>query len=423
MGVVDAPPRLPSRGGEVAWLASMLCRDPGRVVVGGRVPADLRVVDEFVVLPAQSRPRYLVPPGRRAASAALRRYNRLRPPRVRAARALLAAGLRPGLLQTLPALRVALCVPRDASARAAEAATLPAALRRLLDAPDLVVAAGLGDAEPNRKPVLQLLDLHGGARGFTKLGWNDYTREHVDAEAAALGRLTTAPPQRFGAPTLVAADRWRDLRVCVSSPLPTAVRPYPAAGGPPSPAVTREIAGRGEPQRAALSASRYWRRLRGRLATPPADARRRRVVDGCARALVDRAGAVEMDFGAWHGDWSPWNMGWVGPRLYVWDWEHSAPCVPLGFDLLHFDFQVAFELRRRRLDVAVREVAARGSAQLARLGVPDAARWATVVLYLLELLCRSDGGVRAGVGRDSRFYPSVLDVLGELSRTGPSGRS
>lgn len=423
MAVVDAPPRLPEKGAEVAWLMSLLCRDPGRVVVGGRVPADLRALDEFVVLPARSRPRYLVPPGRRAASAALRRYNRLRPPRVRAARALLAAGLRRGLLQRLPALRVALCVPRGTSAQTAEAATLPVALRRLLEAPDLVVAAGLGDAEPNRKPVLALLDHHGQVHGFAKVGWNRYTREHVDTEVAALDRLTADPPRRFGAPTLVAAAGWRDLRVCVSSPLPAAVRPYTAATGPPAPAVTREIAGRGEPERAALAASRYWRQLRRRLAAGPPGERRRRVVEACSRDLVDGAGAVEMDFGAWHGDWSPWNMGWVGPRLYVWDWEHSAPCVPLGFDLLHFEFQLAFELRRRRLDEAASEVAARGPGRLARLGVPGAARHATVVLYLLELLCRSDEGMRAGVGRDARFYPSVLDVLGEVSRTGRSGRS
>ncbi|MDP8978156.1 MAG: phosphotransferase, partial [Actinomycetota bacterium] len=332
------------------------------------------------------------------------------------------AGLRPGLVQRLPGLRVALCVPRDAPAESAGAATLPGALRRLLEAPELVVAAGLGDSEPNRKPVLQLLDPAGGIRGFAKVGWNDYTRAHVETEVAALDRLTADPPRRFGTPTLVGADRWGDLRVCVSSPLPPAVRPYPAASGPPPLAVTRELAGRGEPERAPLGASRYWYQLRERLAATPPDERRRRVVEACIRDLADRAGAVRMGFGAWHGDWSPWNMGWVGPRLYVWDWEHGAPCVPLGFDLLHFEFQVAFELRGRGLDEAVSRVAARGPGRLAHLGVAPAARRATVVLYLLELLCRSDEGMRAGVGRDARFYPAVLDVLGELC-TGRSPRS
>ncbi|MBW3601577.1 MAG: hypothetical protein KY434_02620 [Actinobacteria bacterium] len=423
MGVVAAPPRLPEKGGEVAWLASLLCREPARPIVGAARPAGQRVLDEFVVLPAQGRPRYLVPPGRRAASAALRGYNRLRRPHVRAARAVLAAGLRPGLLQRLSGLRVALCVPHDASPGSAEAATLPGALRKMLQAPELVVAAGLGGAEPNRKPVLQLLDPQGGIRGFAKVGWNDYTRTHVENEVAALERLTAEPPRCFGTPSLVAAGRWHGLRVCVSSPLPPEVRPYAAATGPPPLSVTREIAGRGEPERGALAASRYWRQLRGRLAAAPLDGRRRRVVDACMHDLADRAGAVQMGFGAWHGDWSPWNMGWVGSRLHVWDWEHSAPCVPLGFDLLHFDFQVAFELRGRRLDQAVSRVAARGPDQLARLGVTADARPPTVMLYLLELLCRSDEGMRAGVGRDARFYPSVLDALEALSRTGPSARS
>jgi hypothetical protein len=51
--------------------------------------------------------------------------------------------------------------------------------------------------------------------------------------------------------------------------------------------------------------------------------------------------------GAWHGDWTPWNMGVLGGRLCVWDWERFAAPVPLGMDLLHHHFQTDVMLHAR----------------------------------------------------------------------------
>ena len=43
--------------------------------------------------------------------------------------------------------------------------------------------------------------------------------------------------------------------------------------------------------------------------------------------------------GSWHGDWTPWNMSRTGTRVLLWDWEHFAHGVPLGFDALHYRAQ------------------------------------------------------------------------------------
>ena len=39
--------------------------------------------------------------------------------------------------------------------------------------------------------------------------------------------------------------------------------------------------------------------------------------------------------GAWHGDWTPWNMSRRRNRLQLWDWERFETGVPLGMDRCH----------------------------------------------------------------------------------------
>ena len=46
-----------------------------------------------------------------------------------------------------------------------------------------------------------------------------------------------------------------------------------------------------------------------------------------------------LTFGAWHGDWAPWNMASTERGLLVWDWERFTSGVPLGFDALHYRLQ------------------------------------------------------------------------------------
>jgi len=43
-----------------------------------------------------------------------------------------------------------------------------------------------------------------------------------------------------------------------------------------------------------------------------------------------------LDYAAWHGDWSPWNMAWRRRRVQLWDWERFETGVPVGMDRLHY---------------------------------------------------------------------------------------
>ncbi len=58
------------------------------------------------------------------------------------------------------------------------------------------------------------------------------------------------------------------------------------------------------------------------------------------RAALDRIAQryphTVLDFAAWHGDWSPWNMAWRDRKVQLWDWERFKTGVPVGMDRLHY---------------------------------------------------------------------------------------
>src|SRR5687767_6084882 len=83
--------------GEVRWLANILWERAGDVVTFG-TPRESRDASEaYAVVPAATRPRFIVPLASRAAAAAsLRRYNRLRSGVTRAARSGIGLAMRSG---------------------------------------------------------------------------------------------------------------------------------------------------------------------------------------------------------------------------------------------------------------------------------------------------------------------------------------
>jgi hypothetical protein len=120
---------------------------------------------------------------------------------------------------------------------------------------------------------------------------------------------------------------------------------------------------------------------------------------------VERIGAAyggeEVDFGAWHGDWTPWNMAWHRGRVQLWDWERFDPDVPVGFDLLHYRLQTGAGYARWP-DPAI----------LAPFGLRERAAAITTELYVLELtrryLCAAQGEL--GVPLRSQAA-ALLDLL------------
>jgi hypothetical protein len=119
-----------------------------------------------------------------------------------------------------------------------------------------------------------------------------------------------------------------------------------------------------------------------------------------------------MRFGAWHGDFTPWNMARLSEGNYLWDWERAAPSVPLGLDLCHFLFQSVCRYEGRNAAEAV-EISRQRTPDLLPLLDADAdsedALWSC---YRLELLLRYEEASLAGVlERRSRIHSGILDMI------------
>jgi hypothetical protein len=346
---------------------------------------------EFFVVPHERRPRLLVPVGdRRVAAAAVRRYAEPQSRLARLKRDAVVAALRTGASAVLL---------RDRRRVSAGADTVEAYLRGALGL-ELRLSVHIGPARANRKPVLQLLAPDGQTVGFAKLGTSALTRTLVRAEATALATLAPAKLTQLAVPRILHTGRWGEHEVLVQSALPV-WHQRAALTAPRLAAAMREVATCCGTQRSALRDSSYWTRLRDRL-TAIAPHPEGRVLREAAERIVHSAGRVELTQGAWHGDWSPWNMASLADTLLVWDWERFTPGVPIGFDALHHALQRGI---------------AGGDATLAVAGTVDLApelllpfgvvhRQAvevTALLYLIDLAARyvadrqAEAGARLGV--------------------------
>lgn len=121
-----------------------------------------------------------------------------------------------------------------------------------------------------------------------------------------------------------------------------------------------------------------------------------------AELLGGHAGSTTFRYGAWHGDWAPWNMANLADALLVWDWERFATGVPVGFDAVHHDLQRRIQSSGDAAGAVESTVRAAGEL-LAPVGVSGEAREMTALLYLVDLATRyltdrqAEAGARLGV--------------------------
>jgi len=389
----------------------------GPRVLRGR-PARGRERD-FVVLPSARRPRLLVPAGRRASAAAVRRYGE--PGSFAAwagsralALALAAGGATVGLGGRLRVSADPGTGTAEAGAGTAEAGTIEAYLRSVLGY-EVLVSTHLGAARANRKPVLQLLTPRGQTAGFAKISVNPLTRDLIRAERAALDTLAAGNLRALTAPRVLHHGQWRGREVLIMNALPVWRRRQGLRPGQLTAAMT-ELTAVGGRRRGPLAGSGYLDRLRSRLAGAPAGPDR----DALGDALdVLAAAGPELSFGAWHGDWTGWNMASTAAGLLVWDWERFAPGVPVGFDPLHYQLQSDVVRRRRPPAQAARGCVRDAAACLAPFGVPAGQARLVAVLYLAELSARylADRQAEAGarLGRPGTWLiPAIEEAVKTL---------
>ncbi|MFI5927916.1 hypothetical protein ACIA3K_18245 [Micromonospora sp. NPDC051543] len=402
-----------SRTDGLGWVSRAVFPDDRvHLTVGGAVPAGQRAVARYAVVPSVARARFLVPLGApRAGAASLLAYNALRPPKVRAFRAALGGLARLGGAGLAPFPTLTVSVPVGAPVADL---VLSERLAAALGGAPLLAACGVRPPDPNAKPTLQLFTVDGRPRGYAKIGWNDATRALVTAEAAALRalRVVAGVPDHPAPPGLLTETAWAGQAVAVIEPLPPDVRGVPA-DDPPRIAALLAVARRGgEPgvPRPLASSTFLARMVAQAQRAAVAGSAGARAVAAIA-ALTRRHGDTTVEFGHWHGDWVPWNLGTHDGRLVAWDWEHSGPDVPVGFDLAHDAFQRSLVLRGESAEVAAAAVDACLGRHGGRLGL-DAARCALVAdAYLLEMWLRTWRLADAGAGWNPALHPALLDVI------------
>jgi hypothetical protein len=349
-------------------------------------------IAEYLVVPDARRPRLLVPTvSRRVAAVAVRRYAEPQSRTAKLKRDAVVAALRTGASSMLLRDRVRVTGPFSTSIDG----YLTEALSR-----ELAISVHIGPARANRKPVLQLIGPEGDTFGFGKLGTGPLTQRLVKAETAALTALGSSGLTKLTVPRVLHAGQWRDLQVLIQSALPVWL---PRAPLTPRRLVAAmlDIAGCCGYTQGTLAGSSYWHELRQRLAAV-ADRPDGVGLASAAELLVKHAGETTFRYGAWHGDWAPWNMANVDDALLVWDWERFATGVPLGFDAVHHELQRRIQSTDDAKD-AVEATVHRAAELLSPFGVPAEGREVTALLYLVDLATRyltdrqAEAGARLGV--------------------------
>ncbi len=122
--------------------------------------------------------------------------------------------------------------------------------------------------------------------------------------------------------------------------------------------------------------------------------------------IKDNYCGKQVEFCAFHGDFTPWNMFANGNELFVFDFEYAAMSYPVGLDRYHFFTQTAvFEKHW-------------GIGEIAAYMKSDAGNWMEKELYAMYLLdvisrftMRENGKVTADAAKPFALWGKVLERM------------
>lgn len=279
---------------------------------------------DFRFVPNARRPNLVVPatPARAAASA-VRRFS--------AAADLRDSGNRwaAGLALRMGTARLA----RDAIAVRGSSDSILRHLHELFGQP-VTASIAIGTARANRKPVLEVFDCSGRTVAFVKVGVDPVSCKDVEAEARNLKALASRAPTGLSIPELIDHSWWGDRLVLAMTPLATRCQRPGARRRVPT-SLMGAFSRAWDTERLPLAQTPFWHRLQqsaGSL-SPSEPTERLRI----AMARVEqRWGSTYVETGAWHGDWTPWNMAWRAGLLQLWDFERLDCDGLFGLDVFHY---------------------------------------------------------------------------------------
>lgn len=366
---------------------------PSRIGVTWSVQSAQRGLQDYVVLPWLRSPRWLLPADAPYAAAALATQETTGARQV--ATRLLTWAHRVGLTSRVPLGRLRV-QPSDGDSLVTQVSA------RLGE--DVTVAIRLGSWDHARSLTLRGFAWDGSTRAFGKVGLDGVGCDAVRAEKAGLARVAELDVPGIAHPEVLHHFEWRGLEVLLVSPLVASTADGKRRDMPLD--AMRQLANASGHRQGELPASGWLRSVRHRTAEV-SDPRLRAQLASVLAQLEDASRGVELPLGCWHGDWTPWNMTRDGPRVMLWDWEHFAEDVPVGFDPVHY---LAQRLRQTTGTGPSEERAwLAQSADVLRLGLGlgETQRDVLLAAYLLEVNLRyvldrqatpQEGDVRAGWG-------------------------
>jgi len=154
------------------------------------------------------------------------------------------------------------------------------------------------------------------------------------------------------------------------------------------------IANRGTINEGRIRQSPWWKSVESVLTEADDDELE------AVRSVIDPMDDLTFRFGAWHGDFTPWNIMSTRNVGQVIDWEFAADGVPVGFDVCHYHTQVASELRGLPTPDAIAHSARMSPHDLDRLGLDPDTQSNIWYLYLVELVRRTLALRAAGMPTD-----------------------
>ena len=358
-------------------------------------------------MPNLRRPKLLVPVHARAASrAAFTRYLTTDSSRSRALGYGSAAVFGSPVGEQVMGARLRVAIDANIPADQWSQWLLLRYFEQILGATDLVGYLPVRRAIPNAKPTMRLFERAGTPQGYAKVGWSEATRAVVRNEASALTQVHERL-QILHAPPLAAAGTWHGYEYAIAAPLPANVRPYDVSPSS-TPELMWDIVASGHVSRGPLKDSGFAHRVRAELESSATSQPHDAEVLLAWLARLEK-NTSDIDFGRWHGDFVPWNLGRTAAGPVAWDWEYSDPDVPVGFDIVHWQFQRQIAPATGTLSAAV-QAADNASHLLTALNVhPDTTQFITS-LYLLEVFTRAVRMSAAGAGWNRKFYPALVDV-------------
>jgi hypothetical protein len=338
---------------------------------------------EFLVLPNAGSPRLLVPAGNPgAASRAMRRFSAALSVRDTVRRLGVAALLRSGTGAAF----------QDRIVVAERAGSMREYLGEVFGEP-VDFSLGLGTARANRKPVLQVFDAKGRSLAFVKIGGTEVTEALVRAEAASLQTLgEVALPPVLEVPRLLHLGSWQGASVVVMSALETSFLQRPSRQyAVPVAEMTLFHEAFGQEARPIAEMPLWHTMVGAQESLSSGDARDR--LEEALQALRHAGADRPLPVGAWHGDWTPWNMSRHRGGLQLWDWERFETGVPLGLDRCHYAVNAV--CRRDGVDLAS---VMRGFALAGIDKVPSTEGHLVGAAYLAAITCRYLAGAESELG-------------------------